>query len=185
MGWVTSLTRWCRAFYSACKSQHHFAVQALHSKTLSTSGGSTVLPVVQSPRRLYLFSLNRDTPRYPQVWHAKVRVQIPGETFISTLIIYDSSCTGGHFKLWIGSSRLLETVYLSLLCSRPSSSPLLSPRPGYVYVFTGRGGRKKKKKLDLLFRFLKYRREKKKKKKHFKIFVTLKDTWPRFFPSIL
>lgn len=122
MGWVTSLTRWCRAFYSACKSQHHFAVQALHSKTLSTSGGSTVLPVVQSPRRLYLFSLNRDTPRYPQVWHAKVRVQIPGETFISTLIIYDSSCTGGHFKLWIGSSRLLETVYLSLLCSRPSPS---------------------------------------------------------------
>lgn len=41
---------------------------------------------------------------------------------------------------------------------------LLPPRPGYVYVFTGRGGRKKKKKLDLLFRFLKYRREKKKKK---------------------
>lgn len=64
--------------------------------------------------------------------------------------------------------------------------PLLPPRPGYVYVFTGRGGRgKKKKKLDLLFRFLKYRREKKKEKKHFKIFVTLKDTWPRFFPSIL
>lgn len=164
MGWVTSLTRWCRAFYSACKSQHHFAVQALHSKTLSTSGGSTVLPVVQSPRRLYLFSLNRDTPRYPQVWHAKVRVQIPGETFISTLIIYDSSCTGGHFKLWIGSSRLLETVYLSLLCSRPSPS-----RRDLVTstCLPEEGGGEKKEKARSFIPILKIQEGKKKRKKAF------------------